>query len=221
MYEAFFAALLLLCTGLMLGSWLSLPEASFENIADLVQALSGSIGAYIAYKALSTWRQQLVGGAEFEVARKLAKSSYMVKCALEICRSPNIWDYEFPEKFNMLSAVPAEKAGAYAYVYGNRLSAVWSALDEFDAATLEAESIWGGEIRKPTDELRKIVQKVNLAIGEYIEDVKQHGFLKREDRKNIRSIIAASAKDQDNLVNQELQAAVKAIEAMLKPHLRR
>jgi hypothetical protein len=193
---------------------------------DIVLALAAIITAVVAVKGLSTWNRQLRGTAGFDVARSLAKCSYKVRDKLQVCRSPLLSAHEFPAEYHDagLKKSAEQEAKGYAFVYSNRWSPVWEAIQELDASTLEAEALWGPSIRETTDQLRKVVREVNVAIDAFIANAVSNGenfSTDQESGKKMRATVSALPTDSANAINVALAAAIQAIDDQLRPHLQR
>lgn len=192
---------------------------------DVILAIAGAITACVAVRGLNTWARQLKGTANFEVARKLAKATYRLRNEIELCRAPFVRAGEYPDGYrNHGKSTAQEKGNAYGHVFANRWAPVYEAIVELDTQTLEAEAIWGSSIREKTELLRTVARNLNAAMEAFISNESSDGEDFRMDREfgvNIRSRVFASPSDADNLLSKELQSAILAIEAELKPHLRR
>lgn len=196
-------------------------------VKDILLGLAAATTAMVAVLGLRRWRQELEGKAQFEVARNLIRATYKLRDEVRNCRSPFYSAYEFPEDYKgRLGAqqqAAEEEARAWIHIYKNRWAPVWTALQEFDSHTLEAEALWGSAIRNKTDAMRKCVRELNAAIDAVIRDKASGGedFKDREFGKEMRSTVAASADDEKNVLNQKIGAAIKGIEDEIRPHLRR
>ena len=203
------------------------------NIAELITltkdgvlAIAGVVTAIVAVKGLNTWSRQLRGTAGFDVARSLAKSSYKVRDKLQACRSRILLAGEFPIEYHdgRLKKTSEQKTLGYAFVFAERWNLVQAAVQEFDAATLEAEALWGQSIRETTDELRKVVLDVKTGIDAFILNASSgdENFTKdRQYGENMLSKAFASSGDITNSININLTLAIKAINDQLRPHLQR
>jgi predicted phage gp36 major capsid-like protein len=101
---------------------------------------------------------------------------------------------------------------------------VYEALQEFDAATLEAEALWGEEIRERTNALRQCLAKLRAAIGAVVDDADASGAHFSADREfgvKMRQTVAATSTSENNPFTDEMQTAIARIEGTLRPHLRR
>jgi hypothetical protein len=204
---------------------LTTPEL-IATAKDIVLALAAVVTATVAVKGLNTWNRQLRGTADFDVARCLAKAAYKVRERLQSCRSPLLSAQEFPPGYydGEGKRSPEQDASGYAFVYSNRWSPVWDAMQEFDVSVLEAEALWGKPIREATDSLRIVVHEVNVAIDAFVADAASGGEDFSSDRefgKKMRSIVSAHPTDSENELNKKLAAAVQAIDDQLRQHLQR
>lgn len=202
------------------------PAEIIAAAKDIVLAIAAAVTASVAVRGLSTWNRELKGKAAFDVARALAKSAYKLRDELQSCRSPLIRSAEFPAEHHASGSkrTPEQEAQAYAHVYSNRWSPVWGALQKFDTHTLEAEALWGAGVREKTDQLRKVVREVNVAIEAVIANASSGGedfSTDREFGKQMRSTVAAVPGDEKNEVNAKLAAAIRGVEDELRPHLQR
>lgn len=194
-------------------------------VKDVLLGLAAATTAVVAVLGLRKWRQELEGKAQFEVARNLIRATYRLRDEIRTCRNPFYSAHEFPEgyKGGLGAHSTEEETRAWMHIYKNRWALVWTALQEFDTHTLEAEALWGSAIRARTDVLRKCVRELNAAIDAVIRDKASGGedFKDRAFGKEMRSIVAASDDDDKNVLNQKIGQAINGIEDELRPHLRR
>ena len=195
----------------------------FAIIKDIALAGAACITAYAALTGLGRWQKELSGKASFDVARELAKSIYLLRNMIGYCRSPFIAASEFPENYMGSGKHSFEEEGqAWAYVYSKRWEPVGKAVQEFDAAALEAEALWGKEIKEKTLDLKKCVRSLQVDIEAFIhnkysggEDFKDKQFAKQVEQ-GIQDI-----KSKDNEFTQEINKAIEAIESVIRPKLSR
>ncbi len=195
-------------------------------IKDILLGVAGATTATVAFIGLKNWRRELKGKVEFEVARNLIRATYKLRDELQNCRSPFISAHEFPEGYEgeLGKSSQLEAAQAWAHVYKTRWLPVWSAIQDFDTHTLEAEALWGNEIRTRTDRLRQCVRELNIAIDAVISDKANGGEDFKADRefgKNMRSTVSASSYDENNALSKKIVSAIAAIEEHIRPHLYR
>lgn len=194
-------------------------------VSDAILALAGVVTAGVAIYGVKSWARELRGRATFDVARSLARATYKLRESIRQARSPLIRAHEFPEDYDRAANKrSAESEGrAYAHIFTKRLAPVWTAYEEFDAQTLEAEALWGSAIREKTDQLRALVRKLSAAAEAYIDNEasgEENFSSDRDFGRQIRSEVFASPSQKDNELTNSIAAAVAAIENELRPHLR-
>jgi hypothetical protein len=200
--------------------------AFFGVLKDLALGASAVVAAVVAVLGLRSWRAELRGKADFEVARALARATYKLRDALATCRVPLIRGAEYPSDY--LPPAPgappdrAAEANALAHVYNNRWKPVTTTLREFDAQMLEAEALWGPDIRPSADALHKCATTVFVSIESILDDARAGGAHFEADKafgRRTRSQAHASRTATDNELSNEITAAVSALEGKLRGHL--
>lgn len=192
---------------------------------DIVLAVAAIVTASAAWLGLTKWRDELRGRVNFDVARGLARATYRLRDELRSARSPLIRGAEFPPGYKgQPGSTGQAEAQAWAYVYKNRWEPVAQALREFEAQSLEAEALWGAEIRELCQTLGKCALELFISMETMIEDKVAGGQNFASDREfgvRVRADVSASASAKDNPLSNRIAAAVGGIEARLRGHLSR
>ena len=196
----------------------------FSIIKDIALAGAACVTAYVALTGLEKWQKELRGRANFDVARELAKSIYLLRDKISYCRSPFIIAAEFPENYSeALGRHTNEEEGqAWAHVYSKRWKPVSIALQAFEASTLEAEALWGNTIKERALELRACVRSLQGYIEAFIQNKYSGGehFKNREFCKKVEESVW-DIKSESNELTQRINKAIEKIEAEIRPHLSR
>lgn len=200
------------------------PEI-LSMVKDVVLACAGAITATVAILGLKNWSRELRGKAEFDVARALIRSTYRLRDEIQSSRSPFVSGHEFPEDYGSPGPKTSQQeAEAWAHVYNNRWRPVREALLDFESHVLEAEALWGREVREKADDLRQCARNLQVAMEAVIDDKVHHGENFSSDKqfgKEMRSTVSASRHDKNNTLTQKIGDAITAIEAIARPHLKR
>lgn len=203
-------------------------SAFFSALKDLALGGAAVVTAWVAVRGLQKWREELRGKTDFEVARAFARATYKVRDELSACRASLIRSAEYPPDYNPPApgqpANRAAEANALAHVYNNRWKPVTDALREFDAQRLEAEALWGPDIRKDAEALHKCATTVFVAIESILDNARAGGAhfeANREFGRSTRSQAHASPTAADNPLSNDIAVAVSAIEGRLRGHLKR
>jgi hypothetical protein len=193
---------------------------------DIILACAAIVTATVAVKGLRRWREELRGKVEFEVSRNLARATYKLRDEIQRARSPLIRGSEFPSSYgeSEKSGSSSVEADAWAHIYQNRFGPVLEALRDFDAQALEAEALWGSDIRKSAADLRHCAHRLSVSMQAIVDDKAQNGENFRANRDfgvKVRADVAALPSQQDNPLSQQIETAVLALEGKLKTHLSR
>jgi len=193
-------------------------------VKDVALSAAACVTGYVALVGLGAWRKELEGRANFDVARQLAKSAYVLRDQMTYCRSPFTAAQEFPEGYRggFGNASDKEQGDAWNYVYTNRWRSVGKAVQDFDTASLEAEALWGHEIKAKCTEFRGCVKTLQVSIEMFVRDKYGGGqsFKNVDFSRKIESEIW-EIDDGKNELTQRINAAIDGIEAFLRPHLSR
>jgi hypothetical protein len=187
---------------------------------DTILAGAGVATVTVAFLGLSTWNRQLRGQADFEAARALAKATYKLREEIAVSRSRLIRLYEFGDPVTRRGGDTGEE---YARVYVERWKPVSEALQNFDAAMLEAEALWGEQVRGALDKMHACLSTLSASMDAIVENARSGGEDFNSDPdfgRKMRRNVHASRDDGDEL-SLEIEAAIAAIEGILRPHLRR
>lgn len=198
--------------------------ASAEVIAiikDLVISGAAIATAYAAVTGLNKWSSELKGTANFDVARDLLRAVYKVRNEVEFCRSPMIMAHEFPDwyKGSIGKHSEEEEGKAWGQAYRVRFVPVADAVSELDLKTLEAEVLWGQDIKDKSLELRQLVRNLQVAMEAVVRDKYSGGedFKDRDFGKSMRSIVSSGTKEDE--FGKKVLNAVADLEATIRPHL--
>ena len=135
----------------------AISEINWSITKDFV-SIVGTIGALtIGGMGLSTWKKQLRGTSEYELAKKAILMTYQVQQAIQSVRNPMLHlsqdDVETGNKLQAEQKIYEERL--------NSLSDVWA---ELQIIRLEAKAIWSSEAYSVFDDLNKCVRKINADI---------------------------------------------------------
>lgn len=187
---------------------------------DTILAGAGVATMTVAFLGLSTWNRQLRGQADFDAARALAKATYKLREEIAVSRSRIIRVYEFGDPITRRGGDTAEE---YARVYGERWKPVSVALQDFDAAVLEAEALWGDQVRAAAEKMHECLSTLASSMDAIVENARSGGEDFNSDQdfgREMRRNVHASRDDGDTL-SLAIQEAIGSIEKVLRPHLRR
>lgn len=176
-------------------------------VKDCILGVAAAVTAWVAVRGLNKWHQEMAGKHQYDAARGLVKAAYKLRNEIQMCRSPFFRGAEFGGN---------EGAEGWRKAYEGRFTPVLTCLEEFEAAALEAESIWGSSVRDKADAIRSCVGELYAAIEAVLDDKRVNGENFKADPdfgKRMRATVSAGRDDASNPLNQKLASAVKGIEA--------
>lgn len=203
------------------------PYLSFFK--DLFTIISLAIAGIVAIKGLQTWRHQLKGTANYELAKRILKATYRLRDTLQSVRSPLMLAGEISHamKEAQLDVKPSDEdyhATSTAAVYQQRWKPVIEAYQALELEAVEAEAIWGPEARAATTSIRKSINSLSTALDLYLRDLQPRGprILDNLSRDTFQRIVfsMANTPEEDRYL-KELISAVNAIEEIARPYLTR
>jgi hypothetical protein len=196
------------------------PTAIAQIVKDSVTAIAAIVAASVALRGLNTWRRQLIGNAEHTLARSVLLATYKYREAIRQVRLPFVSAGEIAAAYEAerrelpdRRANPEERTSVAAY--RQRWKLVSEASAEFDARVLEAETLWGEEIRSHAQALARCVSDLGFALqallgGEPGMDVARY--------KSVRAVVY----ETDGYVDfsMRIKEAIAAIEDEVRPRLK-
>lgn len=195
------------------------------NWKDIIEVIFWGFTLIIAWTWLQTWKRQLKGTIEYELAKKTLHRVYQVERHFNLVRNPMLSIYID------LSDTPEIKHEKYHQAYKSRMDPLFSVIEKLNIDILEAEVLWGNDLRKLVFEMFRHLRELQVWVEEYIKVISGlPGYkddypmdLKKEYRdimywKQIGYFTDYHKSDKFALDFEEKR---KAIEDYLKPFLKK
>ncbi len=158
--------------------------SAFSNIQDFLSVtrdilgiLSTAILTVIAVLGLYTWKSQLKGKTEYELARRLLRAVFRTRDAIILVRhiyaSPSEIAAALQEAgIEIDQRNPDFHSQSQDVLYRRRWKAIQEALAELDIEAFEAEVIWGTEARTVLLPLRQQIGKLRTHLELYLRSLR-------------------------------------------------
>lgn len=198
-------------------------------VKDFILIIAAIIGAYVALTGLYTWSRQLKGSVEYDLTRRLLKSTYKLRDAVRNVRNPVMTSNEMPEppnenaenmRYDQIRHYGIEKA------YQARWDQVYEIRRELQADMLEAEAIWGTAVYDVFKGLFDLQTELFINVRNYIgvsnPDLNQairDALHKAMNQK--RDVLYELSADEPDEFTKDVSAAIAEVETYLKPHLKK
>lgn len=191
-------------------------------IKDILLAIAAITTATVAITGLRNWSKELKGKAYFDLARRLMMATYKVRDQLQYGRNPFTSAGEFPEDYDPRKRAEDNKqeAEAWAYVFNNRWKPIVDAVQELEVNALEAEALWGREIKNKLFGLRSCTLKLRSSMNSYVSRIASHGGDLTKSSIAINEDVFVKYNGDDEL-SINISKAVENIEKEVLPHIRK
>ena len=195
-----------------------------ELLLRLITTAAAVTGAWVAVSGLQTWRAQLIGKTEYELARRLLRGALEVREQIAVVRGPFMSAGE-------MSAALTEEAGekepnvsdseqlkkATGLVYNRRWSGVSKAMSDLRLDILEAEVIWGEPIKAAHRRLSGCVAELQTSLITYLRAPYNRPLQNME--QHFAVVYQISEDPTKDPFKAKVADAVGEFERMLRPHL--
>ena len=202
-----------------------LPSAP-EVITAFGTLLAGSaacFGAFIAFKGLSSWRDQRSWEADSELARKILILLYRHRDAISHVRNPAIWVDESEAVLTEEDKKEDRDFQRYlgtAKVYEKRWEKITSVRSELYPLLLEADAIWQGEAKDMMMPLHELEVELKITVQRYLratnpritEETRRHA----EKRLNQKRDVLYEDYSPDDEFKTDYQTRLESIERFLQ-----
>lgn len=197
------------------------------NSSDQIVALAAASTALFVYIGLKTWRHELKGRSEYELAKKILRAVYKVREAFYHVRKLAIFQFEYPEDMRDYHGhLKAEhRYTGTVHVYETRWKVLNDAFRELEEQNLEAQVEWGNEFLDIIVPLRGCRTDLEIALQRFLESKKtsrtEEGITP-EAWKDIRSKIYFYGKDSEHEIFQpQIDDAINKFEDRLRPIIKK
>jgi hypothetical protein len=197
--------------------------ALFKDLATIFAAV---VAAIVAIKGYNSWKKQLRGKTEHDLARRLLLDVYRVRNAIQMVREPFISEAETWQAIQE-ARIQVEKLDAsspqYAVlrqqaVYARRWSKVLAAFEKLEVDALEAEVLWGQTIVDSLVLLRQYTKTLQVGIWVYLRNL-SGPTEDQEPGQSQEALRIIHSRGQDDRFADEIKKAVEEVQNTLRPYL--
>lgn len=197
-----------------------------QAIKEIIVTLAAAGTVIMAYIGVNTWKGQLKGKTEYELAIRLLRVVLKTRDAISKVRNPFIHIsemYKALEDEEYSKDEIEEKIGkskADQHVYNARMKYVHSALSELEIEKLEAETMWGKEVKAVLNPLYACAKELNIALlHRFNKEIYSHLTPeKMEEIENIIYEVKSDVNDKDTFEGR-IQDAVIDVKEFVRPYL--
>ncbi len=193
-------------------------------IKDVVLTGSAIATVIVASLGLNTWRRQLKGKSEYQLAKEVLMSVYRVKEAFIFVRNPVTSPDEYHEKMiNPDGSLKNEyKDKGLSIVFSKRFKKFEEAVTKLKEKHLEAQVEWGAESQDIINPLYKCRVELYHAVNMMLLRKKDPGefSLTAKEKREERATVYYSGANPDDQLTPQINKAIKGFEEWLRPHIK-
>lgn len=192
-------------------------------LTNLLVAIAAIVGVAFAGVGLTTWRNELRGRSEHDLARRILLHVYRVREGIAVVRNPAMFSSEYNDREGREPGSLETTSEDLLHAYSKRWKEVTGPGADLDVALLEAEAHWGNLLAEPQAKLKKVVRDLQLAVTRHIRmqrDERYADSVSPERRAQIEATLWSgySEKGEDPVV-EKVQSAIYGFESALRPKL--
>lgn len=195
---------------------------------DVLTIISLGIASFVALKGLQTWKSQLKGTNDYELAKRILKAVYKLRNAIDYVCSPLMTAGEISKAMKEIGIESQITDSDYNYksnmaVYNMRWKKVTEAIEDLELETIEIEVLWGKEISEKILEIRKNVVSLSSAINLFLSNLVSHRHYSTSDstRQYFEKIIYNHSSEENDEFTTSLLEKIIVIENLVRPYLKK
>lgn len=202
-------------------------QSCLESTQSVVNMLALGAGVYIAAQGLGTWKRQLRGHTEYDLARRLMRAALEVRDMAGLFRHPMIPPGEMVAAYQEAGVDPStvdfvRDTRTNALVYQRRWGRVGKAMSDLHVEVLEAEVHWGDAASKAEHSLKACLHPLFAAMTmrfRFSSAGGQRSEADLEREKEFDRLLYGGMSEPD-LTAKAIADSVAAFEHLVRPHLR-
>lgn len=189
-----------------------IQNITLDGIVKVIELGLNAVGCYIAYRALSTWRDQIIETPKINLAREMMESFYTVVDTIKGIRRNFRETYtdEIRKYFKMENLTEAQCICLEPYYEIQQNMDIFL---QFQKLKNKAKVNYGNVLDESFREIISIINEIKTASRNLYKDCEKEDSAYDTIQEN-RNIIYQS---EDDDINKKLDKAIKTTENYLKP----
>lgn len=196
-------------------------------LKDVAIGAASLTAAIVAIRGLKTWKLQLVGHEEYELAKRVITSAYKLRDSIqELSRRKWIQNPKVEAEFNLFETEEEIRLlliHKMQHDLAAQIAKVKEDKAEFGNLELEVETLWGWPLR---DKCKGLLQMADLALelSDLVAFALSMGEIfaeRREKGLNRDAEIAAAEENAEQKIAKLLPDKTRELEVLILPHLRK
>ncbi len=201
---------------------------AWSAIANGIMAGAAVVGAYTAVKGVNTWRRQLTWQSDNELSRRILILLFRHRDAIASVRHPAVFQAEVTDAMADVE-IELELSNGHrkhletVSVYERRWAKITEVRSELYPALLEADAVWGSEVRALIDPIYKLELELRMYLQNWfrVMEVDREGSRRAAAEKSLRKKRDVLYDDfsEDDEFNKDYSIALMPLEKFLRDKL--
>lgn len=194
-----------------------------KEVFNVLESLAVIVAAGVAVYGISSWRREMRGRKEYELAEEVLALFYEACDKISVIRNPLGWQGEGETRKSRESETPEEKECLdQAYVVFERYQQNQEVFNKLHSLRYRFMALFGRDKAEPFDELRRILNEIFTSaqmLGRLWYRVQNRRLPPEQDKKIIRMIekheaVFWSGPDETDPIRPRLEKTVADIESI-------
>jgi hypothetical protein len=198
------------------------PADWVQILKDVFTAAAAVTAATVAVVGLKTWKRQLRGNAEYDVARRLLRAVYKLRVSTTSLRRPMMWVEEMAAALKETGRAADDLKASRRAVYEVRMKAVLEAGAELEVAELEGEVLWGKDFKRSLEPLHQCMSRLAVAVSEFLRygDMPELAESQRAIMEEYEQVVYDRGRpNEPDAFTKQLNDAIYQVETFIRPKL--
>lgn len=194
---------------------------TLTEILSFVPSLAALAGVIIAAMGLQTWRRQLLGRNEYEIARRFLRAAYKVRNEVANVRAPFVSSGEMAVAFQEAGVEPEGPTDprGEGLALQRRVNRLDDALADLEVEGLEAEVLWGRPALDAVLRIRNLVRELKSNIRIHLRETEHPPRAFDLERYEKRMALIYGVGDEEDDFWGIILDWVGSMEDLLRPRL--
>jgi hypothetical protein len=180
-------------------------------LSAVVGAVSAAVTARVAYLALRSWQEQLLGAESHEIAKKILLATKAVRVQFMVLRS-RLFQKSFEEWLKGESVeTPPEIA-----IYRQRYKDFVTLVSKLEGLLVEADVLWDGQVSPHIDALVAHDSEVSYRFAKYLGVVGRIREVGKETFQEAQTAFLGKGKDGEGDLRDSFLAYLTPIESIAR-----
>lgn len=201
------------------------PSAIVSIVSDVLIALAATSTAIIALCGLKSWRTEIKGRTQFELARQILKDIFSFKEEINRARYPILVVLEPISGDRTEDENRKEMINSYMKEFNRRIEPVGEMSTQLSVDAIEASVFWGPDIKERIEQLRMHASILKVAFQKHLLAMKENWEndpkLEKMYFKNFEIVFSTSGEDDLDAFDSRINEINQWIENELAPILGR